>query len=434
MNSIRQKILKPADLNLEMDWLIEDRITLLLISVVYPFWTIISATLAFENTETRPIGRISVGVVAAIVLFLSFRNKWVRKNLSLLATACLCLLITNFFYVLYVNSFHFTYAIGGVIVVFCVTGMVNIPKHLIFVGTYSLIAAWLASASSLDTKTRTFYVIAMFTALIINYISANRRLSNVQKIKIARKTIANQKVNMATHSRLSAIGELAAGVAHEINTPLTTITLNTEICRDILDKNPTKAKALLSGIEETVERIAKIINGLKAFARDAGSDPMLAESIDQILEDVCLLCEAKLGHQSISLIISKNAPDLILECRRVQIAQLLMNLIHNSAQALRLSQDRKIRIEISSRDENIEIIIEDNGPGIESTIHEKIFQPFFTTHDLGTGPGLGLSISRGVAEAHQGHLTLESSSKSNPTGAKFVLLLPKQQSKNLKLA
>jgi C4-dicarboxylate-specific signal transduction histidine kinase len=365
---------------------------------------------------------------------MSFRSRWVRKNLSLLTTGCLCLLIANFFYVLYVNSLHYTYAIGGVIVVFCVTGLVNIQRLLIFVGIFSLLASWLATSSSPDMKFRIFYVIGMFTALVVNYISANRRLSYVQKIKVAQTTIAKQNVNMATQSRLSAVGEMAAGIAHEINTPLTTISLNTELCRDILEKNPVKARVLLAGIEETVEKIANIIRGLKAFARDAGQDPMLPESIDQILEEVCLLCESRLGHQSINLLMSNNEPGLTVECRKVQIAQLLMNLIHNSAQALRHSQDRQIRIEIASRGESLEIIIQDNGPGIDAEKHDKIFQPFFTTQDVGTGPGLGLSISRGVAEAHHGSLTLEANSGVQPAGAKFVLLLPKKQPNASKVA
>ncbi len=430
MKSILKQILKPEDVHLEKDWLIEDRIALLLISIVYPFWTLVSAVLAFENTETRPVGRILVGLVAALVFAMSYRSQWFRKNLSLLTTACLCLLITNFFYVLYVNSLHYTYAIGGFIVVFCVTGMINIPRLLLFVGSFSLLASWLATASSTDMKFRVFYVIGMFTALVINYFSANRRLSYVQKIKVAQKTIATQNVNMATQSRLSAIGEMAAGIAHEINTPLTTISLNTELCRDVLEKNPLKARVLLAGIEETVERIANIIRGLKAFARDAGHDPMLPESIDQILEEVCLLCETRLGHQSINLLMSSNEHGLIIDCRKVQIAQLLMNLIHNSAQALRFSHDRQIRIEIASRGKNLEILIQDNGPGINGEMRDKIFQPFFTTQDVGSGPGLGLSISRGIAEAHHGTLTLESNPGVQTTGAKFVLLLPKNQPKN----
>ena len=119
---------------------------------------------------------------------------------------------------------------------------------------------------------------------------------------------------------------------------------------------------------------------------------------------------------------------MIINCRSVEISQVLMNLLNNSRDALTMKDskdpdDRWINIVVTDQGENVEINVMDNGNGIPHDVAEKIMQPFFTTKELGKGTGLGLSISRNIIESHKGRFFLDSNSQYT----KFTIILPKTQ-------
>lgn len=228
-------------------------------------------------------------------------------------------------------------------------------------------------------------------------------------------------------SRLASLGEMAGGIAHEINNPLAVIKGK---CFQILQLQK-RGEFSYDGVEKLVRdietistRIASVVRGLKSFSREASDDPFVTQSIRAIIEDSLSFCEQKMKNENVTLhrLFAEKA-DIQVACRSAQIAQVIVNLLSNSMDALKTNKDAAIWIDIHDSGDSLRISVEDNGPGIPKEFAAKIMQPFFTTKPVGTGTGLGLSISKGIAQAHHGDLELESSER--PT--RFVLRLPKSQ-------
>ncbi len=231
----------------------------------------------------------------------------------------------------------------------------------------------------------------------------------------------------ATHSaKFAILGEMAGGIAHEINTPLGTIQLLSSMLKELnggeaLDK--VKIDMVADRIDATVGRISKIIRGLKTFARQSEGDPFVPATIASIVEEAMDLMGEKLKFQNIEMRIDSIPNELMIECRATQITQIIMNLCSNSVDALSDQKEKWIEIKARERDDFVDIVITDSGRGIPAAVREKIMQPFFTTKELGKGTGLGLSISKGIADQHHGQLYLDEGNKNTS----FVLSLPRER-------
>lgn len=248
-------------------------------------------------------------------------------------------------------------------------------------------------------------------------------LRDLTSQKQAEKLIENSRAQMMLSSKLSALGEMAGGVAHEINTPLAIIQMRAGqllecMSEDIYDKKMF-TDALLA-IDKTVKRIAKIVQGLKTFARDGKNDPFEKTSINQVIEETFSLCREKFYHHGVQLFFEPTV-DLTINCRTCEISQVLLNLLNNAFDAIEKLDDRWVRVEVIEEADHVAISIIDSGEGIPVDIQEKIMNPFFTTKDVGKGTGLGLSISRGIIEAHNGSIHID----NNCENTKFCLRLPK---------
>lgn len=223
---------------------------------------------------------------------------------------------------------------------------------------------------------------------------------------------------VAQVERLAAAGELAAGVAHEINNPINTI-LN---CAKLI-KDGDRDEQLVDDILDESLRIAAIVRDLLDLARDGDSGREIFE-IANIVEKVRNLLSARLRKDGIS-IDARVDPDLpALRGRGHQIQQVLMNLTLNARDAL-LHVDRPTkRIEIAARtigSDKVELRVRDNGPGIARDDLDRVFRPFFTNKIDRGGTGLGLSVSRSIVEAHEGSIAAHSALGEY---AEFVVLLP----------
>lgn len=226
-------------------------------------------------------------------------------------------------------------------------------------------------------------------------------------------------------SKMASLGEMASGIAHEINNPLTIIyskanRLKRQVENDSIDK--AKFVQEIGKIEETVRRIAKIIRGLRAFSRNSEQDPMSPTKISTILEDTLELCQERFKEHNIDLKVSFPI-DIEIECRPAQISQVLMNLLSNAHDAVQNLEKKWVRMEASVIDSHIQITVIDSGLGIPESVVDRMMQPFFTTKEVGRGTGLGLSISKGISEEHQGTLKYDETA-ANTT---FILNLPISQ-------
>jgi C4-dicarboxylate-specific signal transduction histidine kinase len=170
-----------------------------------------------------------------------------------------------------------------------------------------------------------------------------------------------------------------------------------------------------------VHRIRGIVDALRTFARDADRDPMRPESVRKIIDDTLELCGKRFQQRAIAIDVVPIAEDLRVECRSVQISQILLNLLSNAYDAVETQERRRVRITVESDPGRVYIGVADSGPGIPYELRGRIMEPFFTTKGVGQGTGLGLSVSRGLAELHGGDLALDPSSQET----RFVLALPR---------
>jgi C4-dicarboxylate-specific signal transduction histidine kinase len=250
-------------------------------------------------------------------------------------------------------------------------------------------------------------VLGMFAYFLVNYFYSMEQLEEQRK----------QAIQSA---KLSSLGEMAGGIAHEINNPLTIIGSHAKILKRSNTTNDPKINESLDKIIVTTNRIAKIIKGLRSFSRDSFNDPYAPTSIAKIVSGTLELCHEKLKTNSIILKVSV-PEDLEANCQEIQIAQVLMNLISNSVDAIEFLDDKWIEISAYDINNQIKLIVTDSGNKIPDEISEKIMLPFFTTKEVGKGTGLGLSISKGIVESHNGKFCFDKKAEHTT----FVIELPK---------
>jgi C4-dicarboxylate-specific signal transduction histidine kinase len=224
---------------------------------------------------------------------------------------------------------------------------------------------------------------------------------------IASKKLDQERAKAVANSKMASLGEMASGVAHEINNPLTIILnranqLKSRLCSQDFEKE--WAIGELVKIENTVERIAKIIRGLRAFSRNADNDPMIHCEVNSIIDETLELCLEKFKRYGVDFRVQGSDRVFTLNCRPSQISQVLLNLFNNSFDAIVNTNDPWIELNVSARKGVIRLRVTDSGHGIPSQIADRMMDPFFSTKEVGRGTGLGLSISKGIIEEHGGRL------------------------------
>lgn len=211
--------------------------------------------------------------------------------------------------------------------------------------------------------------------------------------------------------KMAALGEMAAGMAHEINNPVAVIQITSEQMQDLLsDETPDlpMIAEMNQNIHSMAARISKIVKGLKSFARNGEHDPMTQYSVYQIVDETLVLCQEKFRNRGVELRLDDIPKNITLSCRSVQISQIVLNLLQNALDAVDELPQKWVAISYIEDQSSFKLVITDSGNGIPEHIRDKILQPFFTTKEVGKGTGLGLSISKGIMEAHQGELMIDS--------------------------
>ena len=220
--------------------------------------------------------------------------------------------------------------------------------------------------------------------------------------------------------RLYTLGELIAGVAHELNNPLTGIIGYTELLmrKDLAPE----VRERLAQIVEEAERCKRIVENLLSFGSQREAQKALYD-INQLLAETLQLREYQLRVSGISIETNYDSgiPPLLVDVNEMR--RVFFYLINNAQQALDAQKDqpRKLRLSTSMAGGNVRIRVEDNGPGIPDEIQSKIFDPFFTTQKLGEATGMGLSVSYGIVKEHGGDITMDS---EEGKGAAFTVSLP----------
>lgn len=247
-------------------------------------------------------------------------------------------------------------------------------------------------------------------------------LTDVTEQKLAENTIRLQTAQLANASRLAALGEMAGGVAHEINTPLSVILVCAERIETLAkgdDHASSEIRELATDIFTTVRNIASIVTALKSLSRDGSHEPFELVDVSNIIDRTLVLCAQRLRQNHVHLIVETIPIEAVILCRPVEICQVLLNLVNNAFDAVCGQKDAWVKIQVSLPPEEVAIRVSNSGPPIPNAIRDKLFLPFFTTKGPGKGTGLGLSISRRILDAHNGDILLEDNAENTTFVVRF---------------
>ena len=253
-----------------------------------------------------------------------------------------------------------------------------------------------------------FGVILFFLLLYVIY---RRDQRNQQRLDDLTKVLEQERMASIQSAKLASLGEMAAGLAHEINNPLAVIMGRVEILMDIMGKenaSPLEINKNLGKIQEMSVRISKIVNSMRKVSKGNTSSELTSIRLGEVLEDILNLCSQRMKNKSIQLTYEPRDFDIMVKSNFTQLSQVIINIINNAIDELnkRSDDERKISITLGHHSDHLVLNISDSGEGIPANVREKLFQPFFTTTDVGQGTGLGLSISRSLMQDLGGSLTL----------------------------
>ncbi|MGY6274822.1 trifunctional serine/threonine-protein kinase/ATP-binding protein/sensor histidine kinase [Methylomonas sp. MgM2] len=243
----------------------------------------------------------------------------------------------------------------------------------------------------------------------------------LEKTRVAYLQLQQNQEHMLQMEKLSALGTLVGGVAHEINNPLMGVMNFVEFIADRTDD--AKAKDILYQAMQQLQRIKKIVSNMLIFMRSK-SVQVGACSVTEVLSQTLLLLEGELRKSDIR--VHRELPDDLpsIACTTESFQQILVNLLINARDALSETENPQIHIKASVSTESVELVIADNGPGMSNEIQNRIFDPFFTTKAPGKGTGLGLSVTQRLIQDCGGAIAL----KSQPgDGCRIYLTFPRNQ-------
>lgn len=236
----------------------------------------------------------------------------------------------------------------------------------------------------------------------------------------ANEKLEESRMHAAHTAKLAGIGEMAGGLAHEINNPLSIIQGYSSNIKLIIAKNDVDKEKITyytEKINSTVMRISKIVKGLLNFSRNTKTEKEVINS-KELIDEVLGFCAEKARSMGIVLKLNVNG-EVDVMTNRTQFGQVLLNLLNNAFQAIEGTESPWVKLRVYTENNNYVVRVTDSGLGIDDSVLEKIMQPFFTTKEIGVGTGLGLSISKNIVEGLDGELYYDKQSKNTT----FVIIL-----------
>lgn len=241
--------------------------------------------------------------------------------------------------------------------------------------------------------------------------------------KILEEQLESEKLRTLNAAKLASLGQMAGGIAHEINNPLAIIDgYCYQFIRALRDPRVSKEQLtrMVEKIKKTSGRIKSIASGLQQLALDENPAPLESVNVLNIF-DLCEdACRQRADKYGVLLSFEDKSDGADIDCRPSEIVQVITNLVHNSIDAIEGRPEKWVKVTGKKIDDRIVFTVTDSGPGIDKNAQEKLFEPFFTTKVVGKGTGLGLSISIGLVESHSGRLFLN----TDHTNTQFVIEFP----------
>ncbi len=246
----------------------------------------------------------------------------------------------------------------------------------------------------------------------------NRMASSLQQHLAEKKRIADR---ICQSEKLASIGEMAAGLAHELNTPLSNVRALSSMARKDLKKGKSTPESLADDFDDILEQTAvcaEIISGLLSFARHQTQEKSY-QDISELIENSLSLTRIQLAKKDIKVVVEENGELPMLKIDTHQIQQVFVNILLNAADAF--DDGGQLIISCKAAGGKLVIAFKDRGQGIHPKYLPRIFDPFFTTKEVGKGTGLGLSVSYGIIKSHGGDIHVDSILGKGTT---FTVLLP----------
>ncbi|MFP4687152.1 MAG: PAS domain S-box protein, partial [bacterium] len=276
----------------------------------------------------------------------------------------------------------------------------------------------------------------IWLAGFVNDVTEQKKIR--QELEEAHRKLKEKTAMMIQNEKMTALGELTASVAHELNQPLNVINIIAQSLQRELDKDSLSMEDLQDDLKDVVGQVSKmaeIIDHMRIFSRRSEGDVKREVKLNELLEGVFKFVGQQLRNHEIQLIKDYAEDMSSLRGDPIRLEQVFMNLITNARNSLdEIDREEKI-IEVRTYELKAEesplkkrsavVEVKDNGPGIPEKVREKIFEPFFTTREPGKGTGLGLSVSNEVVEEHNGLMELESQPGRETV---FKVILPVENS------
>ena len=266
----------------------------------------------------------------------------------------------------------------------------------------------------------------MREAINKSYFELSKLNESLEKqVEIKTSQVLDQRLKLEYSARMASLGEMAGGIAHEINNPLAILSATVRVLRKSIEKDlydPQTFNKHLASLDKTLLRISKIITGMRVVSRDGSNDYQKPVTLFEIFNDVLAISSEKFKMKSIPLNIDLSLAiyQQPINANRVQLSQVFLNLLGNAYDAVESTPNSWVNIDCSAQENKLIIKFTDSGTGIPKDLQEKILQPFFTTKEIGKGTGLGLSISHSIIKAHEGEFMIDNNSKNTC----FKIILP----------
>ncbi len=249
--------------------------------------------------------------------------------------------------------------------------------------------------------------------------------TDLREKKSLEDEIERQRSIFVQNAKMTALGEMASAIAHEINNPLAILKGQLSVLGLRLDQRDLylpEAQEFMLAQEGTIERIALIVQGLRDFSRDGANDPYEPLLALDLIKQTLVFCEARFQFNHVALEVGEIPHTLKLVGIKSQLSQALLNLLNNAFDAtLKGAPPRSVRVLLETEGLRVRLMVRNSGPAISEELAARIMQPFFTTKEAGKGTGLGLPIARAIVEQHGGRLYL----LPHVSETTFVMELPR---------
>ncbi len=373
--------------------------------------------------------RVGLAIPLFIITIMSYYNNFLNSNIRNIFYVFVILTATQYLYLVYRNQIDESYITGAVVLLFGMTSVIESARFKMFVVFYFMFLSLVVSFAV--DGARMFHPASKSSLLIISAATVALIVFITQHLYGRMQTMLEKEISENNNLRKwSSLGQMAGGVAHEINSPLTSIYFAADNLHDVaLEKKlPKEFFDDIDKIRSDAERISSIMKALRLLTKEGTKFDRDTVHLHKVCLDVIDLYRDQSKERNTQILFKTELTRRPVVMGNSQsIAQVLVNLVKNAIEAIQVRDDKWISITLSENKDSFVILVQDSGYGIPKEVQDRIFEPFYSTKDIGHGMGIGLSLSRQIAIAHGGDLIVDNTYKNTT----FKLTIPKIQNFDL---